>query len=413
MVITNTLAGFGLAFQLIKLLSGPTVEMKPVGLVQVQTRAARLAAMQAVLLWSGCLLGLLSLMSYTRLGTATIEGLHRTGPVVGRVTHEAMTKLCWWPLLDGLALLHAGILLRHGRHIGIVSAASMADIGAQIVAVMALLWFQPQDPLFIPVACAYMGVCARLALLLGGYYWLVHAQLPARTVGQPNISVTDILRFAWPLALINTCQRISRPLVNLFVSRSADGPFGVAVLTVCYPLAHIPYGWLNELKAVTPAFLRTPAAVRASPLAMRRIRVFGVTMLTVSCAIMVATMWTPLHQIILRQVVGVTDEIATASSMPLIVFTFFSFPVAVRAYFTGWLTAQQETQRLAPSAIIRVLAVLLGCLVLPYWGASGAATGVGALLAGFTAEAAAVLFIARRFSSITPASVTLDIIPLL
>ena len=28
----------------------------------------------------------------------------------------------------------------------------------------------------------------------------------------------------------------------------------VAVLTASYPLGHLPYGWLNTLKPVTPAF---------------------------------------------------------------------------------------------------------------------------------------------------------------
>jgi hypothetical protein len=34
------------------------------------------------------------------------------GDEVGRITHEAILRLSFFPLLDGLALLHAGILLR-------------------------------------------------------------------------------------------------------------------------------------------------------------------------------------------------------------------------------------------------------------------------------------------------------------
>ncbi len=103
-------------------------------------------------------------------------------------------------------------------------------------------------------------------------------------------------------------------------------------------------GWLNELKAITPAFLKTPAEVRARPDIARRIRSFALAMLAVSCSVMVVTMWTPLHKVILRRLVGVSEEIVDASSMPLFVFTFFSFPVAARAHLTGWMTAQKEVR---------------------------------------------------------------------
>ncbi|XP_048464680.1 progressive ankylosis protein homolog B-like [Rhincodon typus] len=67
-----------------------------------------------------------------------------------------------------------------------------------------------------------------------------------------------MLAFWWPLALILATQRISRPIVNLFVSRDLGGSptatEAVAVLTATYPVGHMPYGWLTELRAVYPAF---------------------------------------------------------------------------------------------------------------------------------------------------------------
>ena len=47
---------------------------------------------------------------------------------------------------------------------------------------------------------------------------------------------------------------MSRPIINLFVARGIEGTEGLAVLTIVYALAHLPYGWLNELKNLPPAF---------------------------------------------------------------------------------------------------------------------------------------------------------------
>jgi len=48
--VATVLAGFGLAFQLIKLLGGPVVEMRPVGLVKVRSRQSRYAALIVIAL---------------------------------------------------------------------------------------------------------------------------------------------------------------------------------------------------------------------------------------------------------------------------------------------------------------------------------------------------------------------------
>ena len=127
------------------------------------------------------------------------------------------------------------------------------------------------------VCCAYAGVLARLAVCYGGYLWFVLGDLPQNDPPpetQARIAPTlvadaldggdkmaalpayttlvSVFAFAWPLALVNSAQKASRPLVNLAVSRSATGAGGIAVLTVCYPIVHALYGWLDELKTVFP-----------------------------------------------------------------------------------------------------------------------------------------------------------------
>jgi len=135
--------------------------------------------------------------------------------------------------------------------------ASAADIAAQIgtvvffaVAVVGSeghLTGSTWSLLRLPACCVYAGVLARLLVCWGGYLYYVDADLPAAPAtgagtitkgGVLGSGVTEVLIFAYPLALTNLSANATRPLVNLAVSRSSDGTDGVAILTACYPLVH-------------------------------------------------------------------------------------------------------------------------------------------------------------------------------
>ncbi|MEQ2207666.1 hypothetical protein XENOCAPTIV_016559, partial [Xenoophorus captivus] len=110
------------------------------------------------------------------------------------------------------------------------------------------------------------GVIAfALHILIGLYLRGLDDDMFAENL-EGDATIKKMLSFWWPLALILATQRISRPIVNLFVSRdlkgSADATEAVAVLTATYPVGHMPYGWLTELRAVYPAFDKVNQTLR-------------------------------------------------------------------------------------------------------------------------------------------------------
>lgn len=119
----------------------------------------------------------------------------------------------------------------------------------QIIFVAILLQSNLQclEPLLIPILSLYMGALVRFTIVGLGYYCNVHDNIPesssieqgvcsSRRLAQiiqnvascihstfvhfqGDTTVRKMLSFWWPLALILATQRISRPIVNLFVSR--------------------------------------------------------------------------------------------------------------------------------------------------------------------------------------------------
>ncbi|KPP65945.1 hypothetical protein Z043_115599, partial [Scleropages formosus] len=273
------LASYGLAYSLMKFFTGPMSDFKNVGLVFVNSKRDRTKAVLCMVAAGTVAAIFHTLIAYTDLGYYIINKLHHVDESVGSKTRKAFLYLAAFPLLDAMAWTHAGILLKH-KYSFLVGCASISDVVAQIMFVAILLHSHLEclEPLLIPILSLYMGALVRFTIVGLSYYRNIHDRIPNSSgpeVGG-DATIRKMLSFWWPLALILATQRISRPIVNLFVSRDLKGtneateasynprcrntspqkhtPGAVAVLTATYPVGHMPYGWLTELRAVYPAF---------------------------------------------------------------------------------------------------------------------------------------------------------------
>eukprot|EP00069_Balaena_mysticetus_P008090 bmy_05718T0 len=243
------LASYGLAYSLMKFFTGPMSDFKNVGLVFVNSKRDRTKAVLCMVVAGAIAAVFHTLIAYSDLGYYIINKLHH---------------------VDESAWTHAGILLKH-KYSFLVGCASISDVIAQVVFVAILLHshLECREPLLIPILSLYMGALVRCTALCLGYYKNIHDIIPDRSGPElgGDATIRKMLSFWWPLALILATQRISRPIVNLFVSRDLGGSSAateaVAILTATYPVGHMPYGWLTEIRAVYPAFdkVRTPCGM--------------------------------------------------------------------------------------------------------------------------------------------------------
>ncbi|XP_016134030.1 progressive ankylosis protein homolog B-like isoform X1 [Sinocyclocheilus grahami] len=395
------LASYGLAYSLMKFFTGPMSDFKNVGLVFVNSKKDRTKAVLCMVVAGVIAIILHILIAYTDLGYYIINKLHHVDDSVGSKTRKAFLYLAVFPLLDAMAWIHAGILLKH-KYSLLVGSASISDVVAQITFVAILLQSNLEclEPLLIPILSLYMGALVRFTIVGLGYYCNVHDNIPeSSSIEQGgDTTVRKMLSFWWPLALILATQRISRPIVNLFVSRdlkdSAASTEAVAVLTATYPVGHMPYGWLTELRAIYPAFDKNnPTNKLASGLTVTKshIKRFTLCCFLLSLTMCFIVFWTPhVSERILVDVIGVDMAFAQLCIIPLRVFSFFPVPVMVRAHLTGWLMTLKRTCVLAPSSVLRIAVLITSLLVLPYMGVHGATLGVGSLLAGFMGESTMV-----------------------
>ena len=372
---TQTLAAFTLAWGIVDFLSSPLSQVRQLGLVLVDGRQAQGRVLGFVLLCSAGLALCLGLLAYTPVGDWVVDRGHRvTGALAGQV-RLALAWLVAMPLLEGMTRLQAGLLMRRRRTV-VLTYATGARMGTSIALVFLLLPLVREQPLALPLAVTYGGVCVELAVLVwGGLRYA--AEYPPSDPARPELSFGSIARFFWPLALVMAVQGLSRPLINFFVARRVDGVEALAVLAVVYPLAHMPYGWLNELRSLPAAF---PAASR------RRILRFCLGCGSVSFAVMLTLFWTPLRDVLLTDYIGIEPALSELGRWPLMLFSFFPLCVMARAYLHGLALVERRTAVLAPSGPARIAIIAVVMAALPASLFHGATLGIAALLSGFALE---------------------------
>ena len=169
----------------------------------------------------------------------------------------------------------------------------------------------------------------------------------------------------------------------------------MAILTATYPVGHMPYGWLTEIRAVYPAFDKNNPSNKLvntnSTVTATHIKKFTFVCMALSLTLCFVMFWTPnVSEKILVDIIGVDFAFAELCVFPLRIFYFFPVPVTVRAHLTGWLMTLKKTFVLAPSSVLRIIVLITSLIVLPYLGVHGATLGVGSLLAGFVGESTMV-----------------------
>jgi progressive ankylosis protein len=375
---TQTLAAFGLAWGLTDFLVSPLSQVRQLGLVLAADKAALHRLRAFVLACSSVLVLMLFALAKTELGDWVIGDLHGVDAVLGGKARWVLLLFIPLPLLEGIYRLYSGVLIQM-RRTDVVSMAMLAGIGVQIIAVF---WFLQADwiedtPILLPVIAVYLGEGVGLVVVLWGYWRFApsHYREEAEKV---ELSYSYIVRFFWPLALVMAIQGMSRPLVNLFVSHQQDGALALATLAVVYPLAHLPYGWVNELRSLPSAFSKEGI--------MPQIRRFATGCGLLSFLSMALLFWTPMRDYILLDLIGIDGDLARLCAVPLMVFSFFPIAVALRSYFNGVALTQHRTRALAPSAPARIATIFLALLLFSHWQWAGATMGVTALLCGFVAE---------------------------
>ena len=422
----SRLAAFGAAHRILRWLWSGSWEMRAVGIRLVKNKGDYCPALWFALLMSGMCSFLMIVMAITPIGN-WITGIAVETPA-GRLLAMALLSLSILPMLKAIDRLHEGLLLQQKKTIW-VSASGLLDLLTQLAVLAAMLGdtssssSSSSNPLIAPILALYVGMICKMMLVGIGVccmngsnnkktkqkislddddddydqkydqqdYEENHVRKRKMKLGREAGCYTFILQIIslwWPLAWVKAFQGISRPLMNLLVA-SHGGVVGVAVLTLCFPLGHLFYGGLNNVKGIAAAFMDVPGSL----LYVKR---FIPTAVLVSFGTGFIFLWSPSNgygALAIMTGFGADSDLVERCIVPLRIFSFFCFAVGLRNYFTALAILYKKTGPLAWSGPVRVtILVTMGWGVLNAgFNLTGGTLGIAALFSGFIAEATTVV----------------------
>jgi len=389
---TTNLAAFGVAWGFAMLFESPVILIMSATTALVENRHS-LRRLQAFTygLNGAVTLGLAVFVCppVFRTVTGTLMGLPAE---VARLAHPACALLLPWPSAIGYRRFNQGILVRSGltRRIAYGTALRLGAMATTAVALAALC---PWPGAWVGTAALSAGVVAEA---VASRFW---ARSPRRallaTVPSPEyrrrpLGFAAISHFYLPLALTSIMALGVNPMVAFFLGRSRMALESLAVMPVVNGLVFVfnTGGLTFQEVAITLYSLD-----RNWLPALRR---FAFWLALATSAALAAVALTPLLDLWLRQVSGLSLFLARFARPPMIICAFLPGAIAVICFQRAMLVALRVTRPITWSTAVEVAGT--GCALFALTQLAGWIGAVAAAAAMVMGKVAAMGYLLPRTS---------------
>ena len=204
----------------------------------------------------------------------------------------------------------------------------------------------------------------------------------ARSLAEP-LAARRIVRLWWPLAASWLLMGVELPLVAAVLSRLDDPKVNLAAYgSVVFPVALVIEAPIIMLLAASTALCTD----RDSYAKVRRFMLRAAACLT---ALHVAIAFTPLYDVVARDLLGAPREVAEAGRLGLRLLTPWTWSIAYRRFQQGVLIRFERSRPVTVGTGVRLAANALTMALAVAWGGlPGVAVGALGVSAGVLAEAA-------------------------
>lgn len=300
---------------------------------------------------------MLNLIAHTPFGDIILRTVLGVEEDVAKGAKEAITFMALLPFFTGFRGFFQGLVIRsHRTHL--VSIATSVRVAALLgFIVLGRRWFDgAQLGAFALVSCV-----ALESMVMGAMAYRNRGSVPGKKGdGEVDLQQTPlkVLRFAMPVAFSSGLQQTIPVVINAIVSRLPDATLALAAFGVIRAIMFMLAGPMRNLQQVYLAMVESAADYKVL------LRFFYRTSLVM--ALLVLMLAFPFNDLILKQVLGIADDLRLYIITPLAWCALFPFFYGVtnllRAHFTG----SGQTLVLGQATILKFAYLLLCWLLLPF-----------------------------------------------
>lgn len=318
------------------------------------------------------------LLALPPIGTPVLGSLFHIGGTQLRQVMLYLALLSPNIVMVGLRHYYTGLIVQEKRT-GIITVLNVSFLA--VIAVMLILGRALGLGAVLTLALAQIVASTGQLLLLRR---IARAVCDPDRHGSPeHLTVRQIADFFWPVALTSLMFSLSRPILYSFLGRLPDPAPVIAAMRVGFDFGLIFHNLLNQFRHLFATFGKDD---------LPGLRRFMAKVTCGSVTAMLLVVLTPLSQVVLRDVIGVTGNVLAMSRQVLLVMCLLPILVAFRNYFHGLAMIDRKTGPMGAGAVVRNIATYAASAALLALGWLNPMTATAVLVVGFLGEALVVIF---------------------
>ena len=379
------LAVFAYATSIIQFLEVATAFMPQMVMVYGRSAAARYRVLRFCMLAGLLFSGFALFLGGTALGRSWITAVYQ---VEGELLDDiSLYLLCLFPTILLRSCFHyfAGLLTQNDRTRWV---SASAFIGVALGVIFCLYGYYSSWEAIPTLVSAQLSASLGMLFCAALAYRRYYKAAPETEFEEP--SYNDLFRYFWPVSLTGMSFGLGRPLIYAFVSRTPDALITIAALRVGLDFFMISQMALNQFRSLIPS-------LGLDNLREKQRFIAGVT--AVFTLLMAIVVFSPLDQLVLRQLLGLNEVLYIQVKQTLVVVVATPVILAVRNYFHGILLVHKRTKGIALGSACRILTIFVCCWLFLMAGVLNGWTAPLSMVLAFFVETAVVYFMARKLNS--------------
>ena len=346
------LAAYGIAFSLALIIEAPVIMMMSASTALVKDyhsfkQLRKFNYILSLSLTATMIVFILPPIFY--FVTEDLIGLPRE---VSYLTHLAVMILIPWPGAIGYRRFYQGILIRNNLTRLVAYGTIIRLTSMSLTAFMLYMFTDVPGVVVGASALSTAVICEAIASKLMIKQFLVRLKSQASEF-QDELTMKEIIRFYYPLALTSILTLGIQPFVTFFIGQSRMAIESFAVMPVVTSFVFIFRGLGLSYQEVVVALIGDNMSN------FDQLKRFALKLASFVAGTLMLIAFTPLAEIWFRDVSGLSESLTEFAKLPLMIMSFFPAFTVLISFQRAVLVKANETQQITYGTAIEFVGIIV------------------------------------------------------
>ncbi len=346
------LAAYGIAFSLALIIEAPVIMMMSASTALVKDYQSFKQLRKFNYILSLSLTAAMIVLIFPPIFYFVTEDLIGLPREVSYLTHLAVMILIPWPGAIGYRRFYQGILIRNNLTRLVAYGTIIRVISMSITA---FILFKCTDVPGVVVGASALSTAVICEAIASKF---MVSKFLARLKSRPNetqseLSIKEIVKFYYPLALTSLLTLGIQPFVTFFIGQSRMPLESFAVMPVVTSFVFIFRGLGLSYQEVVVALIGDNMS------GFLQLKEFAFRLALILASVLMLIAFTPLAEIWFRDVSGLSESLTEFAKLPLMIMSFFPALTVLISFQRAVLVKGNDTKQITYGTAIEFIGIIL------------------------------------------------------